>query len=196
MPVFKEPWVKYTIGGSDDHSALNMGRLYTEVPGTDNLEQFFQGLAKGRAKPIGKGSGPRTIAHNIYGIAYQFYDHKLDIKRAGGYNVLVSLVDRLLNPRPQAGSRLINRLKGFWGRHRPAHGDGTVHEVLRHESERLIMGDPALRALAEGRMDTLREKDTNWFDFVTRVSDKILDRCVSDLDQRFFRPTPFPCCLP
>ncbi len=111
MPGFREPWIKFTVGGSDDHSALNIIRLYTQVPGAETIGKFFQGLKDGRSRLVGAGSGPRTMAHNIYGIAYQFYDHKLDIKRYSGYNVLVSLVDRLLNPRPHSGSRLVNRLK-------------------------------------------------------------------------------------
>ena len=48
-----------------------------------------------------------------------------------------------------------------------------------------------MRALAEGRMNAQRQKETDWFDFVTRISDKTLDRCIKDLDQRFFQANPF-----
>jgi len=32
-PIWPEPWIKYFVGGSDDHSSLSISRNYTRVPG-------------------------------------------------------------------------------------------------------------------------------------------------------------------
>ena len=38
-------------------------------------------LNRTRAKVAGPGSTPKTLAHNVYSVAYQFYQHKFDLKR-------------------------------------------------------------------------------------------------------------------
>ena len=43
-PAFPEPWKKNITGGSDDHSALNIARTYTEIHGAESLREGLAGL--------------------------------------------------------------------------------------------------------------------------------------------------------
>ena len=191
-PNFEQPWVKHFVGGSDDHSALNVARIHTRVPRTVTIGQFFEGLNEGQSLVVGTGCGPKAMAHNIYGIAYQFCDSKFKVKRYTGYNRMISLIDKLLSPRPETGSRLVIGIKRFWARRRPsADGGNAVFQVLRQESERLIMDDPALRALADGRRNGANGRANNWFDFAARAADMTMARCINDTDQRFLTANPF-----
>ena len=72
-PVDPEPWRKHLIGGSDDHSSLNIAQTYTEVSGAADLKQFMESIDSGKGLVRGKASSPEALAHNLYGIAYQFY---------------------------------------------------------------------------------------------------------------------------
>lgn len=190
-PAFERPWVKHIVGGSDDHSALNVARIHTRVPRAVSLDQFFEGLKRGQSRAVGTGCGPKAMAHNIYGIAYQFCDSKLKVKRYTGYNRLISLVDKLLSPQPQTGWRLVNGIKRLWARSRASDGGGAVYHVLQQESERLILDDPTLRALADGRMDARRSRAANWFNFAARAADMTMARCINDTERRFMLANPF-----
>ena len=190
-PAFERPWVKHIVGGSDDHSALNVARIHTRVPRAVSLDQFFEGLHRGQSRAVGTGCGPKAMAHNIYGIAYQFCDSKLKVKKYAGYNRLISLVDKLLSPQPQTGWRLVNGIKRLWARSRASDGGGAVYHVLQQESERLILDDPTLRALADGRMDVRRSRAANWFNFAARAADMTMARCINDTERRFMLANPF-----
>ncbi len=76
VPSFHNPWQKNLTGGSDDHSSLNIARMFTQVEGAISLKHFFHGLNSGQAKPMGQASTPLTLAYNLYSIAYQFYKKK------------------------------------------------------------------------------------------------------------------------
>ena len=69
-PGGREPWVKHLVGGSDDHSALNAGRVHTEVPGAATVPQFLAGLAAGQGVVHGQGlqpphPGPQPLRHRL-----------------------------------------------------------------------------------------------------------------------------------
>jgi len=193
MPAFARPWQKFLVGGSDDHSGLNATRIHTQVSGVKTAAGFFSGLAEGRAIPIGTGSGPRTMAHTLYSIAYQFYDHKFQIRRYAPHNGLIRLVDHLLNPRSEANGRFLSRLKGLWPqRRRSGRGNpGDLIEVLRLESEKLIARDRSLAAWARQGLDSIHDRDMKWYDFLNRLTSIMLARCLDEARERLFQANPF-----
>lgn len=118
-PDFTRPWEKRFTGGSDDHSSVNIARMFTEVEGVETLTDFFQGLAQGQGRVRGQASTPLSLGHNIYSIAYQFYKSKYDLENYVSSNDLLSFIEKHLhkdNVKLNGGSKIyyyLNKIKGF-----------------------------------------------------------------------------------
>ena len=82
-PFGQEPWRKGLTGGSDDHSGLNVARMFTEFDGEASVENVLAGLAARNGKPLGLAATPLTMAHNIYSIAYQLYKSRAPLPEIG-----------------------------------------------------------------------------------------------------------------
>ncbi len=95
-PSLHNPWQKNLTGGSDDHSSLNIARMFTQVEGARSLKHFFHGLEVGQAKPQGQASTPLTLGHNLYSIAYQFYKQKYDLGKYADSSVFINFFERFL----------------------------------------------------------------------------------------------------
>ena len=54
-PGGPEPWKKSIIGGSDDHSSLNIARTYTEVKGASDISGFLKGIKRYKIKFYPRG---------------------------------------------------------------------------------------------------------------------------------------------
>lgn len=96
VPPFPQPWRKRCTGGSDDHSGINIARMFTEVEGVETLGEFFQGLAEGQGRVRGQASTPLTLGHNIYSIAYQFYKQKYHLENYVTSNELLNFIEKHL----------------------------------------------------------------------------------------------------
>lgn len=101
------PWQKNLTGGSDDHSSLNIARMFTQVEGAINLNHFFHGLNSGHATPQGQASTPLTLGYNLYSIAYQFYRNKYDLGKYADNSIFIKFFERFLltnlEPKNQLG---------------------------------------------------------------------------------------------
>jgi glycosyltransferase involved in cell wall biosynthesis len=177
-PAFAFPWTKNLTGGSDDHSSLTIARRYTEVKAAAGVKQFLRGVEQGETVIAGPGSTPKTLAHNVYSVAYQFYQHKFDLKRYVNSDVIFKFLDRFLQVDQERRPGLLARLDFYWNhgkRHKATDGGrGTVLNLLRQETHRLIWDDPVLSEIfknGNGDSDTLDEK---WFHFVNRLSTEAL----------------------
>ena len=95
-PCFHNPWQKNLTGGSDDHSSLNIARMFTQVEGALDLRHFFHGLNSGQAKPKGQASTPLTLGYNLYSIAYQFYKKKYDLGKYADSSIFINFFERFL----------------------------------------------------------------------------------------------------
>lgn len=185
-PLHDEPWIKHLTGGSDDHSALNIARHFTEVPDAVDIQGFFLGIRQGRGKVRGEGSTPRTLAHNLYGIAYQFYKNRFQIGRHVNKDPFLQFIDRFLDPDSQEHNGLLKRFYWFWNSRRtrrfePAKGK-RLQDLLRYETRRLISDDPAFvdafrngngAGKGNGKVKPGHVEET-WFHFVNKVSNKAL----------------------
>lgn len=80
-PWGDRPWKKCLISGSDDHSSIYMGTSYTEVSGASCLETFFEGIGRCAPRVRTHHATPKTLAHNIYSVMYQFYNETFEIDR-------------------------------------------------------------------------------------------------------------------
>ena len=96
-PPFPNPWEKNFTGGSDDHSSINIARMFTEVEMAPNFTEYFRGLNQGRAEIRGQASTPLTLAYNIYSIAYQFYKSKYNLSNHSYSNIFSQIFERILD---------------------------------------------------------------------------------------------------
>ncbi|MCA1960382.1 MAG: glycosyltransferase family 1 protein, partial [Desulfomonile sp.] len=127
---------------------------------------------------MGPESTPKTLAHNIYSIAYQFYGRKFNLERYESGDVIFSFLSRFLHAENGSNPTLRARLSFYWNqrvRRRDANnGNGSVLSVLREEAHRLIWDDPRLAAILHNGKRDRANLDEKWFDFVNSVSDKVL----------------------
>ena len=91
------------------------------MPEASTLAEFKRGLGGGRALPRGQGSPALAMAHNLYGIAYQFFTHRFQLDRYANADLLKSFLDRLLKPESQGPSWLLVRLRGLMNSGRRRH---------------------------------------------------------------------------
>ena len=178
-PPFPEPWSKNVVGGSDDHSSLNIARTHTEVKGARNLGDFLAGIADHRAHVSGRASTPETFAHNLYGIAYQFYRDRVELDRYVHREILLQFFERVLRGRQQPETGVLRRIYTFWNHRKlsKAKQDGTahrLHQLFRVVSHDHIWHDPDLMAIVRNGNGHPAATEGKWFDFVNTVTNRIL----------------------
>lgn len=176
-PLCPEPWRKNFTGGSDDHSSLTIARRYTHTPEATGLSEFLAGIEGGRALVIGPESTPKTLAHNIYSIAYQYYGRKFRMDRYQSNDVIFSLLSRFLLGENASNPTLRARLSFYWKqrmRRDDVNGNGNVLNILKNEAHRLIWDDPRLAAILHNGNGHQTKLDEKWFGFVNQVSNKVL----------------------
>jgi glycosyltransferase involved in cell wall biosynthesis len=184
-PYYQFPWRKGLIGGSDDHSSLTIARRHTEVERAATVAEFLEGVEHGRTRVLGPGSTPLTLAHNLYSIAYQFYEHKFQLERYLNSDILLSFLHRFLQLDQCRAPRLFERLNLFLAKRRSlratAAGRANMTDILRCEAYRLTGEDPELSRLLKNGNGDARSLDEQWFKIVDRVSNKVLGHFTDQL---------------
>lgn len=185
LPHFSNPWIKNLTGGSDDHSSLTIAHTYTQVENANSPEAFLRGICDGAASVVERASTPLTLAHHIYGIAYQFYRSKFSLERYAGRDILLKFLDRFLQTHEEEEGGLMSKIHSFWDRRRRPKATGefprNIQDLLRYETRLLIRDDPELMKIAGGRKLELGDLEEKWFDFVNQVSNKVLMQFANHL---------------
>ncbi len=173
-PLGCTPWKKGLIGGSDDHSSLNIASMHT-LAGADDLGGFLDVVRDGRAQPSGRAATGHALARNLYAIAYQYY---LARTRRGRSKMLcMQFADRMLGASEASGDGFLARLHAAIGTRksstylRLADAEGVKAALLK-EVTRIIETDPTFMAIARGESDT--DFDQQWFRCVGMASDKLI----------------------
>ena len=172
-PVFPTPHQKRVFGGSDAHSSLNIARSYTEFIGHHDADTSLAEIQNERVVVHAKESSPQTMAHNLYGIAWQFFRQKFNFERYSGKDPLVRFLDQSLAPdsaaKPGAFSR--DNLFFLYRKRRqikqPLSDSPAV--LLRHEAVKLIDERPDFLAPADGQSPEQR-----WFAFANTLSSRMM----------------------
>ncbi|WP_243439523.1 glycosyltransferase [Fundidesulfovibrio soli] len=176
-PFGLTPWKKSVTGGSDDHSSLNIASMHTHVPGAKSLATFLDGIGSGLSRPAGRAASPKTMAHNLYAIAYQFYKSKFGLERYVDKDVFLTFMDRFLSGDAPRKPGMVFRLQALWSgmklRGRKPASD-SLPDLMRHEAEKLIHTDPRLYSMAKGGVAEALPPEEEWFRFVTRASNTVL----------------------
>jgi len=177
-PKFPEPWRKNLTAGSDDHSSLTIAGTYTQIEGPKTVEEFLAALESHRAEPIGRASTPQTLAHNLYGIAYQFYKNKMGLDRYVSKDLFLKFLDRFLQSNREEEDGFLSRIALLWNhRKRPRNKPSmskNILELLKTETQALIKKDPELMRIVESKDVDLRNLEKKWFRFVNQLSNRSL----------------------
>lgn len=175
-PPFSEPWKKRLTGGSDDHSSLNIARHYTEVRGATTREEYFRGIEADGARVAGEGSTPRVMAHNLYGIAYQYYKRKLNLESKVGKDPVLRFLDRCLRNGSEAEEKLAPRLIYMWREWKSPRQEegGRIQDLLRFEARKLLQDNAKFREIARRGDHMAENRAESWFNFVNNVSNRVL----------------------
>jgi glycosyltransferase involved in cell wall biosynthesis len=177
-PKIDESWKKNLVGGSDDHSSLTIARCFTEMRGEDRVRRFLAGVEGGRAVVERSPSTPRTLAHNLYGIAYQYYKKRLGLDRYVKKDLLMTFLDRSLRCADDTEPGLFSRICLFWRHRRRAKRKPPVPESLTHllgqETRRLIQDTPSFAAVVENGGRLAVQPERTWFNFVNQTANGAL----------------------
>lgn len=177
-PAGPFPWKKRFTGGSDDHSSLTVALRYTAVKGADSLEEFLAGIEGGNAQVHGISGSPKTLARNIYSIAYQFYDVKVGLGKYVSSDVIFKFLDRFLHVDRGRSPHLFARFNSYWNHRRRKNngttGDTSVWNLLRNETHRLIWDDPQFAQIFDNGAEHVEDMDEQWFRFVDTAANKVL----------------------
>ncbi|MDO9084090.1 MAG: glycosyltransferase [Humidesulfovibrio sp.] len=178
-PHGPSPWAKGLVGGSDDHSSLSIARMHTQFDGPASLDNLLAGITAGRGRVLGRTATPWVMAHNLFGIAYQFYKSRAG--RLPRSHVCMRLADILLDPastgrdsRPPLLERLRDRARTAL--YERLADKESPQAMLLVEASRIIQADPELAATARGGMPKNAPPEELWRRFVRRVSDRLLSR--------------------
>ena len=184
-PHGDNPWQKNLTGGSDDHSSLNIARMHTYVPKATSLTEFFDGLENGRAEVQGKAATPKTMAHNLYGIAYQFYKSKFNLDRYVHKDMLFRFADFALTiPDETENKGILTRLQDFLIARRPSisflhEKNPGLFDMIQKKGHSLLAESPRMQWILKHPRDLQMNKEDDWFRFVNDVSESLI-RNVGD----------------
>jgi glycosyltransferase involved in cell wall biosynthesis len=183
-PYDEKPWKKSLIAGSDDHSALNIARSYCEVPGCSDVKGFLAVVREGGAIVKGLASSPRTLAHNVYGVAYQFYKSKFNLEPFAGSEPLLRFVHRALTGKSaQTENGFMGRIRNVIGSRRLHHrGDQLrIQDLLLAGAGGIIESNPEMKGfLSSGTVSSGRPEDV-WFSFVNEAFNAAMARLVDSI---------------
>ena len=177
-PWFPNPHKKRLFGGSDDHSGLNIARTYTEFLGEEKSDVGFSDRVDSRVVVHTDVSSPQTMAHNLYGIAWQFFRRKFNLGRYAGKDPLVRFLDNSLGLEPAPEPGMLSRVYFFLSaqkRKRIKHPlSDSLAALLRLETQKLIDEDPGLLAQSENERGKDPSREQQWFKFVNRLSSRVM----------------------
>lgn len=179
-PVGDTPWIKTVVGGSDDHSSLNIARMHTEFQGEVNVHGLLTALENGRCRPAGTPATPRTMAHNLYGIAYQFYTSRTRMSHTASEHVCIRFAENILTPSGRRPTGIVNRFMKLIGRgkaalHSSVNGNSTsVRDTLLRETAEIIFKDPEFYTIAQGKSRDMAEMERTLSKFISQGTNRVL----------------------
>jgi len=184
-PAVDIPWKKNLVAGSDDHSSLTIARSFTELKGEDRIEPFLAALEAGKVSVNRTPSSPKTLAHNLYGIAYQYYKNRLGLERHVNKDPLMKFLDRSLRCADDADPGLFSRIYFFWSHRRQVRKNPPVPEnlnrLLGQETRRLIQDTPEFAAVMKNGGKSVGHSEQTWFHFANRTANSALGHFANHL---------------
>lgn len=176
-PYGSSPWAKHLTGGSDDHSGINIARVYTWISEVLDVRDMLGALEEERTMVMGQPATPRTMAHNLYGIAYQFYKNHFNLRTFQRSAECFSFIDNSLDPGDKKDPGLIERLHNYVYRRRSRkffRTSDSVQAALLREANRVVGEDKGFEKVSKGLVKSPEKLEDEWFRFVSNATDKVL----------------------
>ncbi|WP_419660794.1 glycosyl transferase, family I [Desulfosarcina variabilis str. Montpellier] len=177
-PCCENAHQKRLFGGSDDHSALNIARTYTELIGHQEPVTSLATLENSRVSVHAIDPTPQTMAHNLYGIAWQFFRRKFNLGRYATKDSLIRFLDNSLSPEPAPELGMLSKVYFFISARKRKHVKHPLSDslatLLRHETQKLIDENPDLVAANRGDGKSFNGREEQWFEFVDRLSNRVM----------------------
>jgi glycosyltransferase involved in cell wall biosynthesis len=154
--------------------------MYTTVCGAETKDQFLEGLKNSKAVTCGKPATPKTMAHNLYGIAYQYYKSAFRLDSHVHKDVLFRFIDRALTTAEKPPQRrLLTRIQDFLISRRPGAGFLNDHNqdilsLIQEKGKNFLDQNAGLRKLLRNPAMAGEQKEEIWFQFVNQVSEQIM----------------------
>jgi len=194
-PEGREPWVKRLVAGSDNHCSLTVGHGFVHAPGASSPEDLFEAVDAGQAGVVCRDATPRTTAHNLYAIAWQFYRRRLGLGRYAQADPLVLFLDHCFLGQPPSEGGLLSWLYFAWSqrrgwRGRPAEGAG-LGELLQYEARRLLREDPRIVEILRSGLGPGADTERVSFEFINEIAGKLVRHVGADAAQRFSQASIF-----
>lgn len=172
-PRGDKPWIKYFTSGTDDHSGLFVGTVYTEIEVEEaTVEGVLEGIRRGNTRPCGMSGGCLTLSHQVNSIAYRFYRSKI----GPSSQELLQVLGRIFERKPVAVSsggtfsKTVRKVLGFF---RKPKGTG-IH--LIEEIREVIINNTSFKSLFEEGIMTREEFNHNVFSLSSDILDEMIDR--------------------
>jgi hypothetical protein len=179
------PWQKNLVGGSDDHSSLNIARAFTVVEDADSVTSFLSGIENNQAKVVREPSSPQNLAHNIYSVAYQFYHSKFNLQNYIHKDILLELINSYLGPHGNDTSGFIRKLLLLWQQKRGRKNNGNLpkssYDLMRAETLKLINEDPSIISLRINGHKELKPRENLWYDLINKVTNRVLSQFANQM---------------
>ncbi|MFP4657914.1 MAG: glycosyltransferase [Desulfonatronovibrionaceae bacterium] len=176
-PFGSAPWEKGLIGGSDDHSSLNIACMYTEMPEAANKVDFFRLL--GEKKPLfaGESNTPLSMARNLYSIAYQFYLSK-DCSQPLKKSIFFRFTHNLLAPGGTSRVSLLQKLQQAWAQRKSSLyfrllDTDLIQNLFLKEADDIIHNTIRFKQAVGNKPDKAPDRDRLWQEFVSQASNRI-----------------------
>ena len=180
-PHGDRPWVKGIMGGSDDHSSLNIARMHTVLRGDASVANVHRSLLDHSCRPGGTPATPRTMAHNLYGIAYGFYRSRTGaMSHAASEHLCFRFAKGALDPGRDTGDQgLVEKFLKLIGRgkatlHQEYGPAESVQDALLKEAADIIAHDPDLMRIARGKVRDVVTLEKEWSRFVSLAANRVL----------------------
>ncbi len=176
-PACENAHQKRLFGGSDDHSALNIARTYTEFIGHSNPVDSLSSLEACQVSVHAVSPSPQTMAHNLYGIAWQFFRRKFNLGRYATKDNMIRFLDNSLGPEPTPEPGMLSKVYFFISARKRKHAKHPISDslaaLLRHETQQLLDEHPDLVTAACGDGASFDGREERWFEFVNRLSNRV-----------------------
>jgi len=177
-PRGESPWIKTLTAGSDDHAGLDVARSHTLAPNARSKEDFFRELREGRVRTEGVPATPRSLAHNLYGIGYQFLMSEFRLQRYVHKDPLFSFANAALSLPGKDNRPAHTRALDFFLRRLspllPHKNGNTLSGLLQREGQSVLASNPSISESIHRSNPTPRDVEEKWFTFAAEVSDRII----------------------
>ncbi len=185
-PVGSEPWKKGKMGGSNDHSGLYAGQVWTEVAAARDADSFLQGVMEGRAIPQGVGGDPARFVNGLFHILFEYVREKVGNRAPRGSELLLRIANRFLagqNPvevsfmdKARYAVEMVTsgRILEFW----KAPEGGLSKELANY------LGNPETRKVLQRVLEEEKEPERRSFRLASKVINDVGFRIVTRFIER------------